>query len=119
MAVLEIAIRVFNDIKQPLKRGDIVTARKPVGYVGKKEQEKLLWLLVDTSISLEDLTTRLDANKCRFYIPFDLLATTGIDMGRVSDPFVKFQPFVDPDSRDGKFNRQMEPLPSSFIRERI
>jgi len=97
---------------ETVKEGDIIAIRNPLGYIGKSEAAKLLWLLVE-GLDFSDMVDfnnvftegifpdEIRYEKRQYCIPLKRLkeAAPFIDLNRVRDRNDKYQPFlsVDPD----------------------
>lgn len=111
--LLELGISVRS--KNPgVSEGDIVTARKPLGYVGKKEQANLLWLVVETNLEINDWVVQNETfnNKFETYIVLEDLNSNGFefDLDKVRDVNLNYQPGLDPDATNGIFKKTPTPL---------
>lgn len=113
MAILEIAIATQNNEEGRIQEGDIVVARKPLGYVGKKEQSKYLWLIVETDLSLEELMENnlKTSRKREKFIPLNALNSNGFEfeMDKVKDSQIDYQPGLNPNMHNGSFRNHPTP----------
>jgi len=101
-----------DDNFEHVKEGDIVTVRKPLSYIGRNENNRHLWLLVDGRDSSfmdslnRNLTEPLDPadattevqifEKRRYCIPLDRLKVLAlfIDLNRLRDRDDQYQPMI-------------------------
>lgn len=114
-----------------VQEGDIVTIRRPLGYIGTKESSLFIWLRIegeDTSVMeafrhpefLPDTDTRSDSfgdplvyyDKKRFRIPLERLKEIlpRFDLDRARDPLDDYQPFLPIDEDD--FHHLDSPAPA-------
>jgi hypothetical protein len=92
MAIYEIAIAVADRGPGRVQEGDIVSARLPLGHIVQKEGKNLLWLLVDTELTPNELTAAGVGSKRKYNVPLESL--DGIDLGRVRDINDEYQPLL-------------------------
>lgn len=109
MALKEVAIAAHNSRSGNTLEGDIIVVRKPLGYVGKKEQRSVIWVLMDDSDLPDPSRLRGDSRlgetfKHRFNIA--LADLTGLDLTRARDTRDAYQPFVTVNRRDGTLSNQ-------------
>lgn len=103
--VWELAVQtVSSQDKKRVQEGDILTIRKPLGYIGKKEGITTFWLLVN-GLTLTDVMVMkmaMETNKRRFYIRLQDLQvkSPSLDLNKLRDPNIFYQIMFNPETRE-------------------
>lgn len=101
-------------LKDRAQAGDIISIRKPTGFMGVMERKIFLWLLVEgyysPLISLLGWPTAFE--KRRHCIPLHRLkqAFPILDIDRCLDPEDSYQPFVMLDRESGQYLAKRKPI---------
>jgi len=107
MHLLEIAICVKDRGAGRAQAGDIIEARVPRGVFGRKEQANVLWLLVETNKTPEELkanggTGSTRKRKCWISIRDLLSALPKFDKASITEEALNYQPGFEVDQVTGK-----------------
>lgn len=118
MPIVEIAVSVNNRGPGRVQEGDISVVRKPSIGIGLNEMRWYLWLWIELGdIPALILADGYHEHKRRYAIDMFTLKKIrpDIDMGRVTDTFECYQPFVSVDRQTGLFQRLPESLPGQDL----
>ena len=115
MALVEVLIATSSRGPGGAQAGDIVAVRKPLGTIGLKEGRRHLVILVEESeLPEHPLQTPESGRKNNLNVPLAelarLLVGPPLDMNRLSDPELFYQPVMDGDPATGKLRRQPAPV---------
>ena len=120
MAVYEVAIASHDFGPGRAQEGDIIEARKPLGYVGQEEQSSLLWLILETdeepeALKLKDRRSRGEEAE---NLPLEQLNSNGFSfsLDRVRDKTDKYQPGLGVHPVTGEFTLSRTPKPLADLK---
>lgn len=108
MAIWEIAVATRDFGEGRVQAGDIIAARTPLGFIGKKEGKNFLWVSIETDLTREELVEQDEGpeatEKRRRKIDLTAFcAEEGLDKARMENPRDEYQPLLGKAPHFGKF----------------